>query len=410
MCSLWRLWYGLQNHPSGTLTTLHSFDGTDGEAPEGYLVQGSDGNFYGTTYAGGVNCVPGGGCGTVFKITPSGTLATLYNFCSQGDCADGQEPIAGLVQASDGNFYGTTAGGGGVVYCDPIGCGTIFKITPSGTLATLYRFCAQGVCTDGSEPSGLVQASDGNFYGTTLWGGNGGAQSVGTVFKFNGTLTTLYNFCSQSNCADGRHPSPELVLVQASDGNFYGSTFYGGAPSDDGTLFRITPAGTLTTLYRFSGGADGSEPAAGLVQDSDGSFYGTTERGGANFEGTIFRLGVGLGPSVSFSPTNLDFGPQGIHRPTTPQVVTLTNSGAAPLSITSIAIAGQNSGDFAQWNNCPISPLTLAPGDYCTITVMFAPTETGMLGADVTVTDNAADSPQRVPLTGTGLGGKVKPE
>jgi uncharacterized repeat protein (TIGR03803 family) len=166
-----------------TFKTLHSFDGTDGSAPFARLVQAAGGDLYGTTYVGGAN-----GEGTVFKIVPSGgAVKTLYSFCSQGGtaCTDGHLPLAELVQATGGNFYGTTAEGGGN------GAGTVFKITPSGTLTTLHRFCFQPPCTDGTFPqAGLVQAAGGNFYGTTY---SGGANNSGTVFKTtpNGTLTTL---------------------------------------------------------------------------------------------------------------------------------------------------------------------------------------------------------------------------
>src|ERR1700675_2560578 len=122
--------------PSGqVLTTLVSFDGSDGAEPLSSLIEGADGNFYGTTYGGGTN-----GEGTVFKITPTGSLATLYSFCSQASCADGELPYAGLVQGSDGNFYGTTLEGGAN------GGGTVFKITPAGSLTTLYSFCSQAGC------------------------------------------------------------------------------------------------------------------------------------------------------------------------------------------------------------------------------------------------------------------------
>jgi uncharacterized repeat protein (TIGR03803 family) len=138
-------------------TTLHRFDSTDGAFPAAGLIQATDGNLYGATQGGGPN-----GYGTVFKITPSGTLTTLYDFCSQSGCPDGYSPN-GLVQATDGNFYGTTAGGGANLYY-----GTVFKMTPSGTLTTLYSFCSQSGCTDGANPyAGLIQAIDGNFYGTT---------------------------------------------------------------------------------------------------------------------------------------------------------------------------------------------------------------------------------------------------
>ncbi len=244
-------------------------------------MQASDGNFYGTASGGGAN-----GGGTVFKITPSGTLTTLYNFCAQSGCADGETPYAGLVQASDGSFYGTTFSGGAHLG------GTVFKITLSGTLTTLYNFCAaQSGCADGSYPTaGLVLASDRNFYGTTEFGGGNGQ---GTVFKItpSGTLTTLYNFCAQSGCADGS--APLAGLVQASDGNFYGTASGGGA-NGEGTVFKIPPSGALTTLNNFgaqSGCADGSFPTAALVQARDGNFYGTTVFGGVNGNnGTVFRL------------------------------------------------------------------------------------------------------------------------
>jgi len=175
--------------PAQVLTTLNSFDGTDGKGANG-PVQGSDGNFYGTTEYGGSYLD-----GTVFKITPEGTLTTLYSFCSQQNCTDGEGPDAGLIQASDGNFYGTTAIGGAKT-----SYGTVFRITPSGTLTVLYNFCSESGCADGAGPrAALVQASDGNFYGTTWEGGAGtncASYGCGTVFKIrpDGTLTTLYSF------------------------------------------------------------------------------------------------------------------------------------------------------------------------------------------------------------------------
>jgi len=272
--------------PSGTLTTLHSFDFTDGILPSG-LVQASDGNFYGTTEQGGTNsCVYGGtnyGCGTLYKITPSGMLTTLYNFCSQSGCTDGQIPTGPLVRSTDGDLYGTTeAGGAGP--CSS-GCGIIFKITTTGTLTTLHSFDL----TDGAAPNGgLIQVTDGNFYGTTYYGGtnnsNCNSGSCGPVTKITptGTLTTLHSF----DLTDGANP--EAAMIQASDGNFYGTT--------SGTIFKITPTGTLTTLHTGVG-------ANTLVQDTNGTFYGTTLHGGRIIYhycggscGTIFSLSVGLGP------------------------------------------------------------------------------------------------------------------
>ncbi len=277
---------------AGALVTLHSFDGADGEYPTAGLVLGTDGNFYGTTSAGGANNSCFDGCGTIFRITPGGTLTTLYSFCAQTKCADGYSPLGGLIQATDGNLYGTTVYGGAN---NP---GTIFKITLAGALTTLYSFCGQTNCSDGADPyAGLVQGSDGNFYGTTSAGGNYvsycGSTGCGTVFKITpqGTFTTIYRFCAQTNCADGE--IPYAGLVQARSGNFYGTTFHGGNTSDTGTVFEISSTGTLTTLYSFctlAGCLDGARPYAGLVQATDQNFYGTTYEDGANGWGTAYKI------------------------------------------------------------------------------------------------------------------------
>jgi len=266
---------------------LHSFDGNDGANPYSGLVLGTDGNFYGTTYDGGPpKCFrPGNYCGTIFKITPSGTLTTLHDF----NLADGANPHASLVQATDGNLYGTTTFGGDLgCNRNGYGCGTVFRITPSGALTTLHNFGSG----EGDFPyAPLLQASDGNFYGTTVWGG---ANGDGTVFKITstGALTTLHSFlCSQSGCPDGTWPYASLV--QAVDGNLYGTTPQGGT-NGDGTVFKITPSGTLTTLHNFAY-ADGFLSEAGLMQATDGNFYGTTAMGGnpgcnGNGCGTVLKI------------------------------------------------------------------------------------------------------------------------
>src|ERR1017187_8845912 len=260
-----------------TLTTLHRFCSQsgcpDGVAPTAGPVQATNGDLYGTTLSGGANHA-----GTVFKITPGGMLTTLYSFCSQTNCTDGATPFAGLVQAANGTFYGTTYGGGANG-----GDGTGFKITPTGTLTTLHRFNG----TDGATPyARLVQDTDGDFYGTTFFGGSNG--NSGTIFKITptGTLTTLHSF----NGTDGE--GPVAGLVQAANGTFYGTTYGGGANGGYGTVFKITPTGTLTTPHSFNG-TDGDQPYAGLVQAADGDFYGTTGAGGANEYGTIFKITPG---------------------------------------------------------------------------------------------------------------------
>ncbi|MGA2136564.1 MAG: choice-of-anchor tandem repeat GloVer-containing protein [Bryobacteraceae bacterium] len=272
--------------PAQTFNTIHSFDGTDGALPHAGLIQAGDGNLYGATEGGGAHQQGG----TIFQITPSGALTTLYSFCSQSGCTDGENPYEGLVQASSGELYGTTYGGGANHL------GTVFKITLSGTLTTLYSFCSQSGCTDGEYPKGaLVEAPNGEFYGTTSQGGaNDGS---GTVFKItpNGTLKTLYSFCAESGCADGKAPGG---LVQAADGNFYGTTATGGASERGccGTVFTITPSGTLTTLHSFcaaSSCADGAAPVGGLIQASTGDFYGTTQDAGGDALGTVFKITPG---------------------------------------------------------------------------------------------------------------------
>jgi uncharacterized repeat protein (TIGR03803 family) len=294
---------------SSSFTTLIDFDNTDGGNPAGSLVQGLDGNLYGTTFDGGntfANCL-GPNCGTAFRISPSGTLTTIYSFCSQANCADGGNPAGPLVLGVDGNFYGITEVGGTGAGCYAANaCGTVFKITPGGTLTTIYNWCSQPNCADGEysltpESGAFVQAADGIFYGTN---DTGGASSAGTAFKLTptGSLTTLYTFCSQTNCADGS--DPEGGLTRAADGDFYGVTQEGGGASGAGTVFKLTPGGALTTLYDFcsqTNCTDGALPSGPLIQATDGNFYGTTEYGGANVNsaacarfdgycGTVFKI------------------------------------------------------------------------------------------------------------------------
>jgi uncharacterized repeat protein (TIGR03803 family) len=282
---------------NGTLTSLYSFVVTndDGYSPYAGLVQGRDGNFYGTTVNGGntnFNSYPGSfGYGTVFKVTKNGTLTSLYSF---GGTNDGTFPFAGLVQGNDGDFYGTTMGGGKTVPNTNYSYGTVFKITTNGVLTGLYYFTGTN---DGAYPqAGLVQGSDGNFYGTTYLGGT---NNWGTVFKIstNGALTSLYSFGSITDASGELLDGIEVAagLVEGKDGDFYGTTT-GGGTNGYGTIFKINTNGRLTTLHSFGsifGSIDGANPVAGLVQGSDGNFYGTTEEGGtynSNNSGTVFEI------------------------------------------------------------------------------------------------------------------------
>jgi uncharacterized repeat protein (TIGR03803 family) len=265
---------GLSNFCAAqTFRALASFDGTNGESPlDAPLVQGANGHFYGTTSSGGAD-----NGGTVFEVAAGHGLVTLYNFCSQDVCTDGFSPQAGVVLSTNGNFYGTTFGDEFNFF------GTVFEITPGGRLATLHTFCSQGDCSDGADPySGLVQSTNGNFYGTTLYGGNG----FGTVFEItaDGRLITVHSFVR----SDGSEPGG---LVQGASGKFYGITRTGGTHSY-GTVFIMTPDGELATLYNFANDSYGAYPNSGLIQAADGNFYGTTS-GGVNGQGTVFEITAG---------------------------------------------------------------------------------------------------------------------
>jgi uncharacterized repeat protein (TIGR03803 family) len=251
--------------PAQTFTTLVNFDNTNGAGPVALtLVQGTDGNLYGTTQGGGTNNL-----GTAFKMTAAGLLTSLHSFTG----SDGQTLVNGLVLGRDGNFYGIAEFGGSG------GAGTVFKMTPDGTVNTLHIF----VTTDGKYPLGpLVEGADGVFYGGT---GQGGANGQGTIFKITsgGAFTSLHDFAGTegSGISGG--------LVRGNDGNFYGVSFFGGT-NGAGAAFEVTPAGTLTPLASF-GGIYGGNPGGGLVLGSNGNFYGTTEGGGAhNGTGTVFKM------------------------------------------------------------------------------------------------------------------------
>jgi uncharacterized repeat protein (TIGR03803 family) len=299
-----------------TFVILHQFDGTDGSDPTPSLVQGFDGDFYGTTYNGaGSNYY-----GTFFKIGRYGKVTTLYSFCSETNCDDGENPDSGLVVGPDGTFYGNTLVGG------TYGKGIVFKAQPGAPAAPLYNFCALTNCDDGWQPDSLVWGWDGSLYGTTNYGGtgtlNGGTAYPGIIFRLSpaGALDTLHIFCQQTNCPDGFAPGG---LIQGADGNLYGLTYSGGTGGGgDGTIFKIGPGQPFQVLYNFcseTNCTDGIQPQW-LVWGADGNLYGTTFGGGTAANGTVFKISpAGGSPTVyslpadspSFSPFALVQGTDG---------------------------------------------------------------------------------------------------
>jgi uncharacterized repeat protein (TIGR03803 family) len=256
--------------PSGQVTLMYSFGGYlisgEGSAPTSGLALGTDGNFYGAAYQGGAYDQ-----GTVFKITPGSALTQLHDFTGG---ADGASPLAGPIQGADGNWYGTTWGGGANKL------GSVYKVTPAGKFTALHSL-AIGEGNGIAAP--LILGTDNNLYGTTT---AGGAHGCGTAFKITpaGKFTVLANF----GCTNGT--SPYGQLVQGHDSNFYGTTFSGGS-NGSGVVFKMTPAGKITVLHNFSGSPDGSYPVAGLIQATDGNLYGVAPSGGSSGDyGTIYKI------------------------------------------------------------------------------------------------------------------------
>jgi len=347
--------------PEGIYSIVHNFcDGTvtnDGAMPCGALIQGTDGNFYGVTESGGLY-----GFGTVFKVTPQGVVTIMHSFYYGTAPHDGAGPAASLIQASDGNLYGTTMYGGSAAN------GTIFRMSLGGTYAILHNFNDGSVAGDGKQPAAaLIQASDGNLYGTTDSGGSAG---FGTLYQLSlpGTYSLVRSFADGTYTADPKYPSalveggdgnfyataygstttsseiafkmtlqglptilhvfgdgtlandgassgalPTAGLIQGSNGNFYGTTVWGGQPpmTGYGVAFQMTPTGTITILHVFADGtvfADGANPSAPLCQGIDGNLYGSTTNGGATGNGSLFQIAL-IGGSAN--PVAIETTPPG---------------------------------------------------------------------------------------------------
>jgi uncharacterized repeat protein (TIGR03803 family) len=320
---------------NGGLNFLASLGAENGSLPRAGVTLGTNGNWFGTTSSGGE-----GGVGSVFRMAPDGALTNLHTFFEE---VDGGSPLAGLILATNGLLYGTSQTGGtgyGTVYsiafdgglstlysftngvdgasptgalvqaadgnfygmtpAGALGWGNIYRVSPSGQLANLYTFKGG---TDGWAPAGaLVQGTDGNFYGTTTRNSISGFQFYGTIFRVTpaGALSTIYAFNGIIS-TDGAYPHAGLLL--ANDGCFYGTTYQGGA-SGNGTIFRVGPDGAFSTLASFDGFNDGARPEAALIQGADGSLYGTTTTGGYGGFGTLFRLSFTGSPQIITSPSS----------------------------------------------------------------------------------------------------------
>ncbi len=275
-----------------TVSTLANFNGIDGAGPSASVVQGTDGNFYGTTSEGG----PYGslGYGVLYRITPAGKLTVIYNFCSQPNCADGWNPTSVPILGQDGNLYGVTAQGGNTAVGSS-GAGTVYKMTLGGKITTLYSFCATAPCTDGLSPTGLVQASNGTLYGTTSVVSNSNGGLGGTIFSLSpkGEFKLLYSFCSLANCADGDFPFYPPILD--TEGNLYGATFTGGNEGG-GLLWELTSSGNYKVLHNFchESGTCGSEGPYAIFRDSEGNIFGTTQYGTVQPSGgAVFEFSAG---------------------------------------------------------------------------------------------------------------------
>ena len=263
--------------PAGaqTFSIVSQFGNRSGDSsnPSANLAQGRDGAMYGTANGGGAN-----DWGTVFKITPEGKELVLYSFCAKANCADGSSPNGGLMIRPDGHFMGTAQAGGSH------GFGTIFDVSQTGAYTVLYNFTGG---KDGAYPAAPpITGPDGNFYGTTWQGG--AASSCGTIYRMTISATAaVFTLLHQFDNAHGCEPAAALTL--GTDGNLYAPTTYGGNDGN-GVIFKANTQGKVTVLHNFAGEKDGYNPVGPLLEAGDGNFYGTTRGIGAPIGGTVFKI------------------------------------------------------------------------------------------------------------------------
>jgi uncharacterized repeat protein (TIGR03803 family) len=243
-----------------------NFNNIDGDDPWSGVTLATDGYFYGTTFSGGQYK----DFGVLFKVVPGGSLSVLYNF--DADSSDNANPVSPPIEASDGNLYGSTT--------NYYATSTIYKLTPAGTVSTITYLPYEPI----EFP--LLQGSDGNLYGVA----NGGLYNCGAIIKLalSGSVLHTYSF----PCSPGGN-GPAGPLIEASDGNYYGVTDKGGKGSGGGygTIFKMAPNGVISTIYNFENSAvHGGPGPVGLTQGTDGNFYGTTVAGGSYGGGSLFQF------------------------------------------------------------------------------------------------------------------------
>jgi len=368
---------------------------TDGEVPEAGLLRDAKGNLYGTTIFGGdsPHSSYDFGRGTIFKLTPDGHESVVWNF---GDTAvDGKYPATGLIMDKDGNLYGTTQYGGPYPGFTGLGFGTVFKVSPDGMETVLWNF-ADG--SDGAEPQGgLLLDSSGNLYGTASAGGIKGG---GTVFKLtpDGSESTLWSF-GDGTVYDASRPEAGVIMDRR--GNLYGTTFYGGL-NDQGTVFELTPPSinggnwTESVLWSFGkiGGPDGYWPTAGVTIDARGNLYGTTPYGGAYGQGIVFEIERGR---LTYHPRSLSFTSRSHNgAPSASKTLSIANRSSVVSMNFNPSISGS---PFAITADTCVSPLP--PESSCQISVDFAPIVIGKEAGSLFLSGTAAGSPQTVELKGT---------
>jgi uncharacterized repeat protein (TIGR03803 family) len=391
-----------------TENVLYAFTGFNGAYPLAGLLMDSSGNLYGTTSNGGTY-----GYGVVFElVNSSGTYAetTLYNF--GGSPTDGTDPVAGLLMDATGNLYGTTSEDRGPFACGLSSCGTVFELVKTSVgynEHVLYQFTG----ADGANPqAGLIMDASGNLYGTTS---SGGAYGFGTVFELinsSGSYTEKVLYSFGGTAADGTDPVANL-LVDAS-GNLYGTTKMGGSTTacggfGCGTVFElVNSSGSYAErlLHSFSGGSDGSSPAAALVMDSSGNLYSTTDVGGSSLQlGTVFTINpTAAAADATLSTTSLTFSNQLINTSSPAQTITVTNIGKANLTFgpNAVTLSGGQPTDFAiSADLC--SGTSVAPSASCAVSIMFTPAIAATDIATLTFFDNSVTSLQAANLTGIGV-------